>query len=160
MSFRFLRSSGDDKLLIHDHGDPVRHLISAIHIIGDGNDRRSVFLFELKNQINNPPRSDRIQTRSRIVIKNDLWPQSQRPGDSQALLHSPADLVRVKIARVRDRHRLEEEFHPALDFLLIKIRRLPEGKCNILPTGQRIKKRILLKEHADAAKNRKTLGAI
>ena len=80
---------GDNFTLIH-HRDPVRYFIGALHIMGDHDRGNFLFIMQVADKFIDTVCGNRVNSGSRLVIKDDLWFYTERPGKRNALFHSAA----------------------------------------------------------------------
>jgi len=75
-------------LALVQHGDPVRYLIGAVHVVGDGHRGHAQLLPEIDDQVVDRVRRDRVEPRGRLVVQDDLGVHGDCAGEAHALPRS------------------------------------------------------------------------
>src|SRR4051812_14120383 len=89
----------DDFAGIHD-ADPVHQLGVHGEIVADGENRNAEFAAKLGERFENDALDVDIEGSGRLIGDNQLWPHRDRTGYDHALLHAPAQFVRVQIGHL------------------------------------------------------------
>jgi len=105
----------NDAAQVH-HGNPVRYMMNDIEVMGDKKIGQPEIFFQIAKQIQNLRLDGSIERGNRLVRDDQLRLQRQRPGDSDALPLSSAELVGIAsglfFAEANLLHQLKHFFFP------------------------------------------------
>src|SRR5512143_1682076 len=144
----FWRTDLKDLALVQ-HGEPVRYLVGAVHVMGDCDRRHSQFFPQLDDELVDRVRRDGVQTRSRLIVQDDLRVHGDGSRKPNPFAHA---------ARQVNGHLVLDYFQPdkrvllrsdGPDLLVRQFRMRPQAETDILPHRERIEERRHLEQHAE-----------
>ena len=140
-------------LAVRDHRHPVTDFVQRIEIVGNQEHRQVERILQFPGQLIERCRTDRIKARCRLVQKQQLRIERQRPGKSGALAHAARQLGRIfarRFNRQTGQHDLVESDFMAQLIADLGIEFL-ERDFDVLSHRQRREQRPALEQHPPAA---------
>ena len=90
-----LDRTGDEDLLLGEHGDTVADRMETVEIVRHHEDGEAERPLELPDQVVEGGGADGVEPGGRLVEKDDLGVERQRPRETRAFLHAAGKLGRV-----------------------------------------------------------------
>ena len=156
-----LRQRTGYRLLVDQHHDAIGNPVEAVEIVGDHHHGEAERLLQRADQLVEGGGTDRIEPGGRLVEKEDLGIERQRPGEPGALAHAARELGRELVGSAR----LEPGQRQLEPGDLVDQRRpelVPglERHGDVLRHGERAEQSAVLKQHAGARPQRLAIGVV
>ena len=128
-----------------------------LHIVCDYDAGDTEPLLQTPNQFVDRIRNDRVESRRRFVVKNARWLAHDRTGETDALLHSAAQIHRHLIFLSRHLHDLEHLAYFFSQHFRITLACFAQRERDVFRHGHRIEQRAALKKNSNFLPDRREL---
>lgn len=146
----FIGRSLSDYAAAAKHNHPGRDAKSARHVVRDHHRRHVAAVSKFERQLIDHRGHDWIESRGRLVAKQQLGIERERAGQANPFFHSTANFIRFQIFKSSQSNHLKFLFYDLFDFVQGFVRVLQKGQRYILAHRKRGEQRAGLEQHSEA----------